>query len=77
LALGFDRKQARVLVQKTYSGAASLQGNSSYEQLISNIASKKGTTEAALKVFANKRLEQIINQAVKAAVKRAKELSHE
>ena len=43
--------------------------------LIKKVASKKGTTEAALKVFRNRKLEKIVKDAASAAYKRAKELS--
>lgn len=75
--LGFSPKQARSLVEKTFAGAALLQKGTEYKTLISRVASKKGTTEAAIKTFNNKKTDKIIEEAVKAAFKRAKELSHE
>ena len=45
------------------------------ETLIRRVASKKGTTEAALKVFARRKLSQIIDAGVAAAATRSKELS--
>jgi pyrroline-5-carboxylate reductase len=45
------------------------------ENLIKMVASKGGTTEAALDVFKAKKLDKIISEAVKAAEKRAKKLS--
>lgn len=75
--LGFSPKEARALVEKTFSGAAVMQKGADYKTLISRIASKKGTTEAAIKIFNNKKTDKIIQEAVKAAFKRAEELSHE
>lgn len=76
-ALGFSEKQARVLVEKTLSASASLQRGKSYEELISAIASKGGTTEAALRVFEKNELSRIVEEATKAAYKRAQELNEE
>jgi pyrroline-5-carboxylate reductase len=73
--LGLSPAQSRVLVQKTLSAAARLQEGRDYQELIKMILSKKGATDAALKVFAKHRLGNTINAAVKAAYKRAGELS--
>ncbi len=75
--LGFDQAKARLLVEKTFLGAAALQQNGSYDELITQVASKKGTTEAALKVFGQAGLNQIIFKAVKTAQKRAIEISNQ
>ena len=74
-ALGLSDAQARSLVEKTLSASASLQKGKSYEELISTIASKGGTTEAALKVFNERQLLQIVADATKAAYDRAKKLN--
>lgn len=74
-ALGLNEKQARVLVEKTLSASASLQKGKSYEELISAIASKGGTTEAALRVFNERQLSQIVEDASKAAYNRARKLN--
>ncbi len=76
IKLGLSASQAKMLVQKTMSAAAKLQESGDYKDLISKIRSKKGTTDAALKVFQKKNLSAIINQAVLAAHKRAGELSN-
>jgi pyrroline-5-carboxylate reductase len=44
------------------------------EELIGRVASKGGTTEAALKVFHKKGFGKIVQEAVKAACKRSIEL---
>lgn len=73
--LGLNKQQARKLVEKTMSAAAALQFGRDYQDLIRMIASKKGTTESALKVFEQKNLKALIEKAARAAYKRAKELS--
>jgi pyrroline-5-carboxylate reductase len=49
--------------------------NLDLKELISKVASKGGTTEAALKVFNTNKTEEIIVQAISSAANRAKELS--
>jgi pyrroline-5-carboxylate reductase len=73
--MGFNKAQARLLVEKTMTASAMLQENQTYEDLIKKISSKKGTTEAALKTFNKKRAPEIIKSAVRAAFLRARELS--
>ena len=51
------------------------QSSDSPEVLREKVTSKGGTTEAALKVFSEKKLEEIFGLALDAAYKRAKELS--
>lgn len=74
---GLDRKTASRLVLKTALGSAKLLEASREDPqvLIKKIASKGGTTEAALNIFEKKRFKNIVNDAVKAAYKRSKELS--
>lgn len=76
LKLGLKKEQAATLVRKTLLAAAELQTQGTYSELITKIASKKGTTEAALKIFHSKKADKIIAQAIQAAAGRAKELSH-
>ena len=76
-ALGFNAKQARMLAEKTFLAAAALQSGREYQDLINQVASKKGTTEQALEVFKKSRLEQIVLKAAIAAQKRAREISNE
>jgi len=69
-ASGLKKDLAMKLAKATFIGAAevSRQKNLSMEQFIKKVASKGGTTEAALKVFKSRKLESIIKQAVKAAL---------
>jgi pyrroline-5-carboxylate reductase len=75
--LGFSAESARKLALKTVLGSAKLMdiSGSNLSVLIKKVASKGGTTEAALKVFEKDKLAQIIAQAVKAAFRRSKQLS--
>lgn len=75
--LGFDEKTAKFMVGKTMLGAAKLFLTSSHSahELQQKVASKGGTTEAALKVFSENKLGEIFELAVEKAFLRAKELS--
>lgn len=73
--LGLNELQARKLVEKTMAAAAALQVGRDYQELIRRIASKKGTTEAALKVFEQGKLKALIEKAGRVAHKRAQELN--
>lgn len=77
LNLGFSPKQAREITEKTFLASAVLQRGSDYQDLIQRVASKRGTTEQALKVFSKQGLHKIILKAVTAAQKRAREISNE
>ncbi len=79
ISLGLNHQQADLLVAKTFFGAAAIkQGNSkaSYQELIKKIASKKGTTEAALKYFSKHNFARTVQNAVRAAFNRAREINH-
>ncbi len=72
--IGFDRVLAAGISEKTADGTLSLlrAKNWTCEELIKKVASKGGTTEAGLEVLHKG---GSIEEAVKAALKRAKELS--
>ena len=74
--LGLGKSDAQRLVTQTFIGAAET-GKDIYdfESEIIKVSSKGGTTEKAIDVFKQKKLDIIIKQAVKAAHKRSKELS--
>jgi len=77
LELGFQKKIAKRMVEQTFRGAiklAKLSGKD-FNLLVKAVASPKGTTLAALKIFKKRKLKGIIASAVNAAHKRAKELS--
>jgi pyrroline-5-carboxylate reductase len=73
---GLTFGEAKRLAVSVFKGASELAERSeqSLEVLIKNVASKGGTTEAALKVFAEKNLAEIIKDGVAAAAERSKEL---
>jgi pyrroline-5-carboxylate reductase len=77
--LGFSESVAGLLVKQTMLGAFHLLNNSdqSIDQLIANVASKGGTTEAALRTFRAGNLAETLVDGIKAAQQRATELAKE
>ena len=74
--LGLDKKNAKKLVIQTVigSGKAGISIDNFAEQ-ISKVASKGGTTEAAINLLNKKKLDVIFTQAIKAAYSKSKEIS--
>lgn len=77
--MGFDRALSERLVMQTIYGSAVFMKDSSDSpsELINKVASKGGTTEAALDIFDKENLRSIIMNAVKRASERSRELSGE
>lgn len=75
-AMGLNKETADAMVKQMLKGSATLMQQSSEtpEQLRTKVTSKGGTTEAALKVFQKKGLQEIFGQALEAAYQRAKKL---
>ncbi|RRQ46157.1 pyrroline-5-carboxylate reductase [Chryseobacterium sp. SC28] len=75
--MGIDENLSKLFVKQTMLGAYHLINNSdkSLEELIKDVASKGGTTEAALKIFEEKELKSILKKGILAAENRAKELN--
>lgn len=75
--LGLTQPTAQLLATQTLLGAGQLLKQSGEDPglLRQKVTSKKGTTEAAFTVFANKRTKQIYLAALKAAFARAKKVS--
>ena len=75
--MGIDQKTAKFLATRTAYGSAFLLKESEFsaESLRKRVTSKGGTTEAAFKVFGEKKLGEILEEGIKAAKARAKELS--
>ena len=74
--IGLKRSDAKRLVAQTIIGAGETGKDiDNLESEIIKVSSKGGTTEKAIDVFKQKKLDTIIKQAVKAAHKRSKELS--
>ncbi|MDD7805329.1 MAG: pyrroline-5-carboxylate reductase [Endozoicomonas sp. (ex Botrylloides leachii)] len=79
VALGLTPEVAERLTQQTALGAAKMASEStlSVAQLRKNVCSPGGPTEQALQAFQQGGIEPIINNAMQAAVKRAKEMTKE
>ena len=74
--LGFSKAEAQELLFTTLDGAnAILQIDPQPENLVAQVASKGGTTEAGLKVLQKHKIKNLLLQVLKAAEKRAKKLS--
>jgi pyrroline-5-carboxylate reductase len=76
-ALGLDAGTAERLVFKTARGSMKLIDHLKEDPAVlrAKVASKGGTTEAALKVFESKKFHDVVKSAVTAACRRSKELS--
>lgn len=76
LEMGFSPREAELLVEQTFLGAINLLGGSKLtcKEWIDRVASKGGTTEAALKEFASKEIDLGIGLGLRKALERAREL---
>ena len=74
--MGFSASESELLVSQTFKGAVDLYNKSNLfcEEWISRVASKGGTTEAALRSFTKGTLHKDIISGAQAALARAKEL---
>ncbi|MDP3704217.1 MAG: pyrroline-5-carboxylate reductase, partial [Candidatus Omnitrophota bacterium] len=77
VGLGLPRAIARRAVERTLIGSAALLAGSemSPEEWIARVASKRGTTEAALRVLARGRVSRYFTDALRAAARRSRALS--
>ena len=77
IGMGFDEPDARVMVEQTFIGATALLEASGEEptELRRRVTSPKGTTERAIAVLQDARLDQTFAEAAAAALARAKELA--
>lgn len=75
--MGIDENLSKLFVKQTMLGAYHLINNSekNLEELIKDVASKGGTTEAALKTFEDNHFKEILQKGILNAEKRAKELN--
>ncbi len=74
--LGLSSEVARALVLGTSEGAAALAGmDPDPAGLRARVTSKGGTTEAAFRVFSKKKVGENLRAGIRAAARRAKELS--
>ncbi|CAH0280662.1 pyrroline-5-carboxylate reductase [Chryseobacterium sp. WG14] len=78
IEMGIEENLSKLFVKQTMLGAYHLINNSekSLEELIKDVASKGGTTEAALKTFEENSFKDILKQGILNAEKRAKELNN-
>lgn len=78
VANGLSEEVARKLVVQTALGSAHMaQSGKSLDQLRAAVTSKGGTTEAAIKIFEEKKLGEIFEAGLSAAIRRARELDQE
>ena len=79
IALGLSEAQARLLTIETAVGAAKMAMMSTHDlaQLRQDITSPGGTTAAALSMFEQRALNQIVEEAMQSAKTRAEQLSEE
>jgi len=77
IEMGLDAHSSTVLVQQTLLGSYHLMNakEANLNELIKNVASKGGTTEAALNYFENNALNKILIDGIKQAENRGKELA--
>lgn len=77
---GFDKKVARLMVQQAMLGAAEMVCHNPHLELSdlrTQVTSKGGTTAKAIYSFQQQGLEEIVANAMQAAVKRAEQMSQE
>lgn len=76
--LGFSAEESRMLVQQTALGAAQMVEHNTVaiSTLRENVTSKGGTTFAALEQFRADGIEQMVSNAMNAAIKRAEEMAN-
>jgi len=75
--MGFSPEMASKMAVRTALGAAELASTSNFDvsDLRKQVTSKGGTTEAALKVFTERGLDETVDKAVQAALTRSLELA--
>ncbi len=79
LQMGFSKNDSKVLVSQTFTGATELfnQSNLSPNSWMEKVASKGGTTQAALDSMDDNNVNELIKEAAFAAFSRAVELGEE
>lgn len=79
LQMGFSENVSKVLVSQTFTGAVELfnQSNLSPDSWMEKVASKGGTTRAALDSMQDNKVNELIKEAAFAAFNRAVELGEE
>ena len=79
LKMGFSPNDSKVLVSQTFEGAVKLfnESNLTPEKWMDRVASKGGTTRAALDSMEDNNVKELIKEAAYAAFDRATELGKE
>ena len=77
--MGFSKNDSKVLVSQTFTGAIELfnQSDLSPQSWMDRVASKGGTTEAALDSMKDNNVKELIKEAAFSAFSRAVELGKE
>ncbi len=75
--LGFSAQESRMLVQQTALGAAQMveHNTAAISTLRENVTSKGGTTFAALEQFRHDGIDQMVSNAMNAAIARAEAMA--
>ncbi|WP_339721187.1 pyrroline-5-carboxylate reductase [uncultured Paraglaciecola sp.] len=77
---GFDHQTARLMVQQAMLGAAEMVCHNPHlelSELRTQVTSKGGTTAKAIESFQQQGIEQVVANAMQAAVKRAEEMAQQ
>lgn len=77
---GFDHQTARLMVQQAMLGAAEMVCHNPHlelSELRTQVTSKGGTTAKAIESFQQQGIEQIVANAMQAAIKRAEEMAQQ
>lgn len=76
-SLGLTAEQSKLLVSQTATGAAKMvmETGETFDQLRRFVTAEKGTTAAATAVFDHHNTKMIVDEAIRAALNRAKELA--
>ncbi len=75
--LGFSAQESRMLVQQTALGATQMvaHNNDAISTLRANVTSKGGTTHAAIEQFKKDGIDEMVQNAMNAAIARAEEMA--
>ena len=72
--MGFNRKDSELYTNSLMSGSTNLIARNGTQELLKSIASKGGTTEAALSQLKKDKVHKSINKAIHQAYNRSKKI---
>jgi len=75
--LGMEKEEAKVIVEQLILSLPSLLGEISFDEIVDNIKSPNGTTEAGINSLSENSFDKIIYNAIEAATNRSIEISKE